>query len=63
MIRTGDRAEKIRTYNFQQNRVTDHRINLTTHRLAEVLDGDLELFTEALAKADREAQIAAAADE
>jgi len=63
MIRTGDRAEKIRTYNFQQNRVTDHRINLTTHRLAEVLDGDLELFTEALARADREAQIAEATGE
>ena len=38
----GDRSEKIRTYNFQQARVTDHRIGLTLHRLQEVLDGDLE---------------------
>jgi len=58
MVRTGDRAEKIRTYNFQQNRVTDHRINLTTHRLAGVLDGHLDEFIEALTKADRETRIA-----
>jgi peptide chain release factor 1 len=40
-VGTGDRSEKIRTYNFQQGRVTDHRIGLTIHRLHEVLDGDL----------------------
>ncbi|MPY87856.1 MAG: peptide chain release factor 1 [Luteitalea sp.] len=40
-VGTGERAEKIRTYNIPQNRVTDHRINFTTHRLGEVLDGDL----------------------
>jgi peptide chain release factor 1 len=41
-VGSGDRSEKIRTYNFQQSRVTDHRIGLTIHRLHEVLDGDLE---------------------
>jgi peptide chain release factor 1 len=41
-VGSGDRSEKIRTYNFQQARVTDHRIGLTLHRLQEVLDGDLE---------------------
>ena len=41
-VGSGDRSEKIRTYNFQQARVTDHRIGLTLHRLQEMLDGDLE---------------------
>ncbi len=45
-IGTGDRSEKIRTYNFPQSRVTDHRIELTVHRLADVLDGDLDLLIE-----------------
>lgn len=47
-VGSGDRSAKIRTYNFPQNRVTDHRIGLTTHRLEEVLDGDLEELIEAL---------------
>ncbi|RLE32878.1 MAG: peptide chain release factor 1, partial [Acidobacteria bacterium] len=42
-IGSGDRSEKIRTYNFPQGRVTDHRVSLTVHRLQEVLDGDLDL--------------------
>src|SRR6478672_48698 len=47
-IGSGERAEKIRTYNFPENRVTDHRIKLTQHRLDQVLEGDLDEFTEAL---------------
>ena len=48
-VGTGERSEKIRTYNFPQNRVTDHRIGLTVHRLPDVLDGDLDPFIEDLA--------------
>jgi peptide chain release factor 1 len=58
MVQTGSRAQKIRTYNYQQNRVTDHRIGFTTHRLTEILNGDLDELTEALEAADREAQVA-----
>jgi peptide chain release factor 1 len=60
-IGTGERAEKIRTYNFPENRVTDHRIKLTLHRLDQVLDGDLGEVTEALrAEEQRQALVAAA---
>ena len=47
-VGSGDRSEKVRTYNFPQNRVTDHRIGLTTHNLEAVLDGDIDQFIEAL---------------
>jgi peptide chain release factor 1 len=47
-VGTGDRSEKIRTYNFPQNRVTDHRVGLTLHKLEQVLAGDLDEFVEAL---------------
>jgi len=47
-VGTGDRSERIRTYNFSQSRVSDHRINLTTHRLAGILDGDIGELIEAL---------------
>ncbi len=47
-IGSGERAEKIRTYNFPENRLTDHRIKLTVHRLDSILQGDLDDFTEAL---------------
>jgi peptide chain release factor 1 len=52
-VGTGERAEKIRTYNFPENRVTDHRIHLTTHKLDRVLEGELDEFTEALTAEDR----------
>jgi peptide chain release factor 1 len=48
MVGTGDRSEKIRTYNFPQNRVTDHRISLTIHQLQDVMDGKLQPIVEAL---------------
>jgi peptide chain release factor 1 len=57
MIGSGNRSEKIRTYNFKANRVTDHRINLDLHRLDQVLAGDLDELVEALSNADRSAQL------
>jgi peptide chain release factor 1 len=48
MVGSGDRSEKIRTYNFPQSRVTDHRVNLTLHQLDRVLDGDLDAIVDAL---------------
>jgi len=61
-IGTGERAEKVRTYNFPQSRVTDHRIGLTLYRLDAVLAGDLDELVEALAAADRAERLAAARD-
>ena len=52
-VGTGERSERIRTYNVAQNRVTDHRIGLTVHRLPEVLEGDLDELIEALAAAEQ----------
>src|SRR6476469_6925283 len=52
-VGSGARAEKIRTYNFPENRVTDHRIKLTTHRLDQILQGDLQEYTEALTSEER----------
>jgi peptide chain release factor 1 len=52
-IGTGERAEKIRTYNFPENRLTDHRVKLTAHQLDKILAGELDEFTEALAADDR----------
>ena len=49
MVGTGDRSERIRTYNFPQSRVTDHRVNLTLHQLERVLDGDIDPLIDALA--------------
>jgi peptide chain release factor 1 len=58
-IGTGDRSEKIRTYNFPQSRVTDHRINLTLHDLSGILGGELSPVVDALRRAEREAKLAA----
>jgi peptide chain release factor 1 len=60
-VGTGERAEKIRTYNYAESRVTDHRIKLTQHRLEQVLDGDLTEFTDGLEQEDRRRKLEAAA--
>ena len=59
LIGSGDRSDRIRTYNFAQGRVTDHRINLTLYRLQAILDGDLEGIAEALQAARAAEQLAA----
>ncbi|RKX20315.1 MAG: peptide chain release factor 1 [Candidatus Zixiibacteriota bacterium] len=57
MISTGDRSAKIRTYNFPQSRVTDHRISLTLYRLDEILNGDVDLIIEPLRQSDQEKRL------
>jgi peptide chain release factor 1 len=57
-VGTGDRSEKIRTYNFPQNRVTDHRINLSLHSLDSVMEGEIQQIIEGLAAADRARRLA-----
>ncbi len=52
-VGTGDRSERIRTYNYPQGRITDHRINLTLHRLSDVVDGDLDELIDALTTTDQ----------
>ena len=56
-IGTGDRSEKIRTYNFPDRRITDHRIGFTTHQLMKVIDGGLDELTDALLRAEHEAEL------
>ncbi|MFT8720800.1 peptide chain release factor 1 [Acetobacter sp.] len=59
-VGTGDRSERIRTYNFPQGRVTDHRIGLTLHKIDRVMLGELDEIVDALTQADQAAQLAAA---
>jgi peptide chain release factor 1 len=59
-IGTGERSEKVRTYNYPQNRVTDHRINFNSHDLEGVLDGDMDDILDALVKDERERRLVAA---
>ncbi|MCC6610154.1 MAG: peptide chain release factor 1 [Burkholderiales bacterium] len=63
LIGSGDRSERIRTYNFPQGRVTDHRISLTLYRIQAIMDGDLDELTGALAAEHQAEQLAALADE
>jgi len=56
-IRTVDRSERIRTYNFPENRITDHRIGFKAHNLEQVLDGDLDALFDALALADKQSRL------
>jgi peptide chain release factor 1 len=62
-VQTGDRSEKIRTYNFPQDRVTDHRINMTVHNLPRVLDGELDPLVDALITSDQAEKLATMFDE
>jgi len=62
-VRTGDRSEKIRTYNFPQNRVTDHRINMTLYQLDAVMNGYLDQFIDELAQQDQAERLQAIANE
>jgi peptide chain release factor 1 len=59
-VGTGERAEKVRTYNFPENRLTDHRVKHTVHRLDQILDGDLDEFTDALQAEERRRALEAA---
>ena len=56
-VGTGDRSERIRTYNYPQGRVTDHRIGLTLYRLDDILNGDIDEVIDALVAADRAAKL------
>ncbi|MBI4260777.1 MAG: peptide chain release factor 1 [Actinobacteria bacterium] len=61
-VGTGERSEKIRTYNFPDNRVTDHRVKLTSHRLQGILEGEIDEFVDALVAGERARQLSARAD-
>jgi len=58
-VGSGERSEKIRTYNYPQNRVTDHRIGLSVYNLPAVMDGDIEQFMEELSTRDEADRLAA----
>ena len=59
LVGSGDRSERIRTYNFPQGRVTDHRINLTLYKIDSIMDGDLDELTGALSNEHQAEQLAA----
>lgn len=61
-VGTGERSEKIRTYNYPQSRITDHRINISSFNIAGVLDGELDVFIDELSMRDEAERLAAAAD-
>ena len=61
-VGSGDRSERVRTYNYPQGRVTDHRIGLTLHRLDAVLNGDLDEIIDALTAADQAEKLRAGGD-
>jgi peptide chain release factor 1 len=63
LIGSGDRSERIRTYNFPQGRVTDHRINLTLYRIQQIMDGDLDELSNALMAEHHAEQLAQLAEE
>jgi peptide chain release factor 1 len=63
LVGSGDRSERIRTYNFPQGRVTDHRINLTLYKIAQIMDGDLFALTDALIAEHQAEQLAQLAEE
>ena len=62
-VGTGDRSERIRTYNYPQSRVTDHRIGLTLYKLDQILNGDLDELIDALVTADRAEKLKAESEE
>jgi peptide chain release factor 1 len=62
LVGSGDRSDRIRTYNFPQGRMTDHRINLTLYKLDFIMDGDLSEMVDALARAHQAEQLAALAE-
>jgi peptide chain release factor 1 len=57
LVGSGDRSERIRTYNFPQNRLTDHRINLTVHKLDQIIAGDMDDVVQAMVNYDREERL------
>jgi peptide chain release factor 1 len=63
LIGSGDRSERIRTYNFPQGRITDHRINLTLYKIQQIMDGDLDELTQALMNQHQADQLAAMGEE
>jgi peptide chain release factor 1 len=62
MVKSGDRSDKIRTYNFPQNRVTDHRIGLTLYNLSKIMEGDISELIEHIKIADRTEKLQSSAE-